>query len=258
MCFTTSKFQALLQSSEFLTLASQVGSLDEGEGRPFRSIEVGMSRDLVRCFQFWFIIIHHVNKSILLLHHCHIVATFFLLVTRLHGFSTFPPFGPLCFPTASNLVVAARRAATTWIALTSFRLLDNLYRLKWCSHEHKRHIKIMKTMEIWGTHQILPQIWSNLRFGRCRPGRSARISLPSSIECFAGADVRSRGWLPSWVGSFQESFFAIFSRVLQALQVLQVLVYSFIIGLYWMASLVVSSIPTTPIQPHLKAEEGRN
>ena len=31
MCFTTSKFQALLQSSEFLTLASQVGSLDEGE-----------------------------------------------------------------------------------------------------------------------------------------------------------------------------------------------------------------------------------
>lgn len=56
MCFTTSKFQALLQSSEFLTLASQVGSLDEGEGRPFRSIEVGMSRDLVPLIS---ILIHH-------------------------------------------------------------------------------------------------------------------------------------------------------------------------------------------------------
>ena len=45
------QIQALLQSSEFLTLASQVGSLDEGEVE-IRSIEVGMSRDLVRWFQF--------------------------------------------------------------------------------------------------------------------------------------------------------------------------------------------------------------
>lgn len=192
------------------------------------------------------------NKSILLLlHYCCIVATF-VACDQAAWIFNISSFWSTLLPNCIELWSWQRDVQT-------FRLLDDPYRLKWCSHEHKRHIK---TMEIWGTIQILPQIWWNLRFGRCRPGRSARISLPSSIECFAGAAVR-RPWgltvgcrrelvhskslfLQFSAGYFRHSRYSRYFR------------YSFIIGLYWMASLVVSSIPTTPIQPHLKAEEGRN
>lgn len=113
-------------------------------------------------------------------------------MTRLHGFSTFPPFGPLCFPTASNLVVAARRAATTWIALTSFRLLDNPYRLKWCSHEHKRHIwKPWRFDEHTRFYRRFGWIWGSADAGQVAP-RGSRSHLQSNASQVPPSVVRSQ------------------------------------------------------------------
>ena len=67
------QIQALLQSSEFLTLASQVGSLDEGEGRPFRSKS---GRDVSR-FGTLISILIHPNSS------CHYAASFFFVASLL-------------------------------------------------------------------------------------------------------------------------------------------------------------------------------